>query len=335
MHPARAPPRSANVLYNNVILYGSISDDDRDEKTDEVVFVSSTPAIISSSDSDDDDIVVIAHTTSRTKPASDEKTEQAVQSILGTANTDGGKSDSSSVKVHPFIEATDKLVGRAPAQPEDEDDIIKAIRSIATDLEQSNPGSSGGSISSSSLTTASSSDYLLSDDPFSSDYQLDQLGSFSGKHPWSDLAQTVSDSNHKSSSITLTDISDSKSGGRGGKSSLKRSLSSGCTSSSSVPLKKRPLYATASTSDLTAIDGATCASDDAECLTCLVNFDNAKLSKCIEGHSCCSDCLQKRAKRILAQERKVCTNSFLRTCGFAIQQVQSCHYLPKSTIIKQ
>ena len=75
-----------------------------DEKADEVVFVSSTPAIISSSDSDDDDIVVIAHTTSHNKPQlKEEKTEQAVQSILGT-ESNNGKSNSSSVKVHPFIE---------------------------------------------------------------------------------------------------------------------------------------------------------------------------------------------------------------------------------------
>ena len=244
-----------------------------------------------------------------TKPQlKDEKTEQAVQSILGT-ESNSGKSNSSSVKVHPFIEATDKLGGRAPAQgSNDEDDILKAIRSIATDLEQSNVGSSSVSSSSSSLNTGSSSDYLLSDDPFSSsDYQLD-LGSFSGKHPWSDLAQTVSDSNKSSSATDVAsfDNSHSKSGGRGGKSSLKRSLSSGCTSSSSVPLKKRPLYATASTSDLPAIEAAAGASDDVECMTCLVNFDNAKLSKCLQGHPCCSECLQKRAKRILAQERKVC-----------------------------
>ena len=303
---------SCNLLNLTV----SRSDDDGDdEKTDEVVFVSSTPAVISSSDSDDDDdddddIVVIAHTTGRKNasppPSAGGKTDQAVQSILdSTTNNEKSKTRNQTPTLTPFTSSADKSAGRA----DDEDEILKAIRSIASGLEESTcsiaSGSGSSTTAASSLNTASSSDYLLNDDPFgTSDFSLD-LGSFSGQHPWSDMAQSVGDSN-KSSDVVTCDNSDSKSGGRGGKSSLKRSLSSGCTSSSSIPLKKRPLYATASsTSDLPAMEAGAGASDAVECLTCLVNFDNTKLSKCILGHPCCSECLQKRAKRILAQERKV------------------------------
>ena len=302
----------------------SCSDDDTDdEKTDEVVFVSSTPAIISSSDSededDDDDIVVIAHTTGRKNPApppptppttGGSKTEEAVQSILSSATNSDKSKTCTTPSDTTFTSSGDKSAGRA----EDEDEILKAIRSITSGLQENTCGmasGSGGGVSTtaaSSLNTASSSaDYLLNDDPFgTSDFSLD-LGSFSGQHPWSDMAHSVGDSNKPSDVVTCGDNSDSKSGGRGGKSSLKRSLSSGCTSSSSIPLKKRPLYATAlSTSDLCSMEAGAGASETVECLTCLVNFDNAKLSKCILGHPCCSECLQKRAKRILAQERKVC-----------------------------
>ena len=303
-------------------LVVSRSDDDVDgEKTDEVVFVSATPAIISSSDSeeedddDDDDIVVIAHTTGRKNnpppaptPPSAGKTEQAVQSILDTT-TNSNKSKTCTPTLTPFTSSADKSAGK----PDDEDEILKAIRSIASGLEEStcsmasgSGGGGGSTTTASSLNTPSSSDYLLNDDPFgTSDFSLD-LGSFSGHHPWSDMAQSVGVDSNKSSDVVTCDNSDSKSGGRGGKSSLKRSLSSGCTSSSSIPLKKRPLYATASsTSDLPSMEAGAGASDAVECLTCLVNFDNTKLSKCILGHPCCSECLQKRAKRILAQERKV------------------------------
>ena len=260
---------------NFLNLAVSCSDDDTDdEKTDEVVFVSSTPAIISSSDSedkddDDDDIVVIAHTTGRKNPAPPPptppttgggKTEEAVQSILGSATNSDKSKTCTTPSDTTFTSSGDKSAGRE----EDEDEILKAIRSIASGLEESTCGmasGNGGGVSttaaSSLNTTSSSADYLLNDDPFgTSDFSLD-LGSFSGQHPWSDMAPSVGDSNKP-----CGDNSDSKSGGRGGKSSLKRSLSSGCTSSSSIPLKKRPLYATASsTSDLCSMEAGAGASE--------------------------------------------------------------------------
>ena len=280
------------------------------------MFVSSTPAVIASSDSDDD-IVVIAHTSGRkkcqprtaspsnAKAASNVQTQQAVQTLRIDCHSNNDKSDTCTVHVNPLIEATDKGKGLSQAEPEDE--ILKAIRSIATDLEHSDVTSASVATSSSDLA---SSQYLFNDDLFcSSEYTSDQLGSFSEKHPWSDLAQSVPDNKCSAAPDSILVCSDdSKSGGRGVKSSFKRSVSSGYTSSSSVPLKKRLLYAAASTSDLDSMEVAVGASHDRECLSCLVNFNNEKLSKCIQGHPCCSDCLQKRAKRILAQERKVCIN---------------------------
>lgn len=134
---------------------------------------------------------------------------------------------------------------------------------------------------------SSSSLFIDGNNPFY-DYGSDPLGSFNGYHPWSDLRQPEPELDNK------TNTSDSTSGSQG----RKRSLSSDCTSISSVPHKKR--YATAPMSDLQSMETVV-----GECLICLVCVDNANLFKCIQGHPCCGDCLQKSAKRTLEHKREV------------------------------
>ncbi len=332
--------------------YFLIVDDDKDDE--EVVFVSSSPAVIASSDSDDD-IMVISHTTSKKRSAPslsrsastpstmasrgqwgsnlpgvitpDVQTDRAVSSIFDMIDKDMNSLPDTSV-VTLDSSTTSNQCDTCPSdqqQSQDSNDVDKAIRSIAMELQSSEtkdckPSTSDLDQSSFTLNSILPNDFLSSQDtlsPFTDNSVTDPWKSNqTSSDPWLRTSSSLSNDNSKSS-LTLPSLQpsqsasasgpatkESKSGGIGVKSSLKRSSSIGCCSSS-VPLKKRPLFSLTSSGCDSDGEAAGGASEDMICMTCLSTFPAAKLSRCLLGHSSCSACLQKRVKKILASGEKV------------------------------
>ncbi len=266
-----------------------VSDDEEAKATDEVVFVSETPAVIT--DSDDDDIVFV----SQVKGDASVATRNATQRLeeLNTCDADATVQDLLTSKA-------DSTENSQTSSEQDKDEIYEAIRSIASSLEPKDlhwtNSDAAAAAPSTSRTTAEvhpTPDCFLDPDPFTN--PADDLTASGGlDDPWAD-------------DQLLSDANGSKSGGRGGKTSasLKRSMSSSFCAD--VPLKKRPLlHTSASESDLLGGGEPSLVLDyPVECLECLNPRNSTSISRCNQDHPCCSECLQRRAKRLLAQEQKV------------------------------